>query len=96
MLVDRRTFYIQAGHIEETVQLLLAEIKRVGHPTVRCYLSRTGRFNTLAVEHEFESLAAYENFWEAWSASPEGQAVLAKWEPLNEPGGTSELWTLLE
>ena len=96
MIVDRRVFYIKAGHLEAAVQLLVAEIKRVGHPTVRCYTAQTGRFDTLAVEHEFASLAAYENFWNTWSATPEAKAVLEKWQPLNETGGTHELWTLIE
>ncbi len=76
MIIDRRVFYIKAGHLEEAVQLGLAESKRIGHPHVRFYTARTGRFDTLALEHDFESLAAYEIFWNAWSASPEGQAIL--------------------
>lgn len=95
-MVDRRVFYIKAGHLEEAVKIVVAEVKRVGPPNARFYTSRTGRFDTLAIEQEFESLAAHEKFWNAWNASPEAKAVLAKWWPLIETGGTAELWDLVK
>ncbi len=96
MIVDRRTFDIKAGHLEEAVQLLMADVKRVGNPTVRYYTSQTGRINTLVIEHEHESLAAYEHFWHTWTTAPEAKVFLEKWQPLNETSGTHELWTLVE
>jgi hypothetical protein len=97
MIVHRMTFYIKAGHTDEAAALALAEIKRYDwHRAVRFYASKTGRFNTLAWENEYENLAEYEQILNTWFATPEARAFLEKWNPLEEPGGTGELWELVE
>ena len=96
MIVQRMTFHIKAGHTDEALALALTEIKRYDwHRPVRFYVTKTGRFNTLASENEFESLAEYEQFWNAWFADPAARAFLEKWTQLEEPGGTRELWELV-
>ena len=97
MLVNRRTFIVKRGCMEEALALLKAEKERVSHPHAgRIYTPSIGPFGVLVNEVEFESLEEYERFWAEWSASPEGAAFMEKWYDLTETGGTNEIWTLVE
>ena len=62
----------------------------------RCYQSRTGLTNTLALEWEFESLAEWEGFLPQFSALPENADKFRKWNELVPAGATVEVWDLLE
>jgi LPS sulfotransferase NodH len=97
MIVNRRTFIVKRGRLEEVVALIMAETKRVGQtPVVRLYLPEIAAFDQIAMEWEFENLAEYQRFWEEWFASPQGVAFLEKWNDLTETGGANEIWTLAE
>ena len=97
MIVNRRTFQVKGGCWEEAVALMVAETKRVRLPHARrIYSSNIGPFDRLVFEAEFENLADYEEFWAEWSASPEGDAFVEKWETLVKSGGMNEIWTLEE
>ena len=96
MIVHRMTLYIKPGRGNEASELALRENKRRGwHRAVRFYASKIGRFETLAMESEFESLAEYEQFWNAYWATPEAAAFAKKWHELEETGSTDELWELV-
>ena len=76
MIVNRRTFNIKSGCMEDAVQLVQQETKaereRGGYSgPVRIYMSETGRFDRLAVEWEYENLAEYEQGWTEWAAHEE-------------------------
>ena len=95
MLVNRRTFIVKPGHLEEAIELLKAEVTRVWPSMpVRYYREHIAPSDTGAFEAEFESLAAYEKAMaEGW---PRVSAeYLEKWNQLAEAGGTNEFWELV-
>jgi hypothetical protein len=99
MIVNRRTFNVRAGHMEEAVALMLEEIaaewERSGHSRpVRLYTSRMGTFDQMAVEFEYENLAEYEQFWTQWGARPTTGPFMQKWLELSNGGGSNEIWAL--
>jgi len=97
MLVDRRTWVVKRRCMEEALELIKAEGKRVGSPPVwRLYEPKVGGFDLLALEMEYESLEAYEKWWAEYSASPEAAAFQGKLYELTEVGGANELWVLAE
>jgi hypothetical protein len=97
MLVDRRTWVVKRGRMEEALELFKAEGKRIGSPPVwRLYAPNIGGFDLLALELEYESLEAYERSWAEYSASPEAAAFQEKLYELTEVGCANELWALVE
>ena len=95
MIVQRLTWLAKRGHVMEAVKLAVAERERTGS-THRIYESYFGPHNTIAVEFEFEDFEELETFWSEWSATSESAAFMEKWRDLLEPGGTDEIWTLVE
>lgn len=95
MLVNRRTFIAKRGHIEDAAAMLVEGMKRMGTQG-RVYLPEFGPFDVIAVEGEFESLAAYEEFWASFAAQPETAEFMERWYAITESGGTNELWRLAE
>jgi hypothetical protein len=95
MIVQRLTFLIKGGRRGEVMQLAAAEREQTGG-THRIYLSYLGRYDTIAMEFEFEGLAEMEAFWDRWFATPEADAFLEKWNDLLEAERTNEIWTLVE
>ena len=96
MIVQRGTFRIKTGHMDEAAALVLAEGKSHPPKHFRVYTSHTGPVNTLAMEWEFENLAEYEQYWAESDAKPETAAFLEKWNELREPVGATEIWELAE
>ena len=87
MIVSRLTLYVKPGRGNEASELALMENKRRGFPrAVRFYASKFGRFETFAMESEFESLAEYEQFWNAYWATPEAAAFAKKWHEWQKLG----------
>ena len=95
MIVNRRTFVVKRGCMEEAVALLVADRERIGGKH-RIYVSNIGPFDTIAIELEGENLEEYEKGWAEWGATPEAATFLEKWHDLTESGGTNEIWTLVE
>jgi hypothetical protein len=48
------------------------------------------------LEIQYESLAAYEASLAEWSKRPEAGTVSERLDVLVEPGGTNEVWDLVE
>lgn len=101
MIVNRRTFNVKQGRMEELVALVLGEIAAVSEDgsytgATRVYTSNIGTFNQMAVEWEYEDLAAYERGWAEWQARPTTAAFMQKFIDLTKGGGTNEIWTLAE
>jgi hypothetical protein len=95
VIVNRRTFIAKQGCVQGLLDVLKAELETNPSPVpCRVYASSIARFDQVAVEWEFESLAAYEKFWADWFARPETPAFMDSWYPLNETGGKNEIWTL--
>ena len=95
MLVNRRTFVVKRGCMEELVALLVADREQTGI-AYRLYTPDIGPFDVIAIEVEFENLEAYEKGWAEWFARPENAAFMEKWYALTESGGNNEIWTLVE
>lgn len=96
MLVNRRTFMVKTGRVEEAAKLLKAGEKYHKHvPTNRIYISDIGTYNQVVLELEFENMTEYERFWAEWEASPDLEAFMKKWHKVTK-GGISEIWQLVE
>ncbi len=95
MLVNRRTFAVKRGCMEEAVALFVADRERIGG-THRIYVSVIGAFDVIAIEIEVENMEAYEKGWAEWSATPEAAALQKKLNDLTERGGSNEIWMLAE
>jgi hypothetical protein len=101
MIVNRRTFSVKQGRMEEATELVAKEIAadkvRGGYSSAtRVYTSSIGSFNQLSVEWEYESLAAYERMWDEWFARPTTPAFMEKWMDATTGEGTNEIWDLVE
>ena len=95
MIVNRRTFVVKRGCMEDIVALCIAERERSILP-YRIYVPEIGPFDVIAFEFEFENLQEYERAWAEWLGAPDAAEFMAKWYDLTEPGGTNEIWTLAE
>ena len=101
MIVNRRTFTVKPGRMQEAVESVVketaAEKERGGYSgTVRIYTSSIGQFDQLAVEWEYESLAEYEKAWAEWGARPTTAEFMEKWIELVKAGGINEIWDLAD
>ena len=97
MFLNRRTWVVKRGHMQEALELFKAEGKRIDSPIpMRLYAPNIGSFDLLALESEYESLEAYEKNMAEYFASPEGTAFQEKLYELTEVGGADEFWVLVE
>ena len=94
MIVQRMTISIKPGRMDEVLTLLKEDRKRSGFQS-RLYQIDIGTFGQIAIELEFEDMAAREKFWTEWGAVPERPAFMEKWLEYTKSGGT-EIWTLVE
>jgi hypothetical protein len=98
MIVDRRTYNIKLGHDPEAIELIKAEFaaltERDASPPYRIYVSRIGQFSQMAVEFEFENLAAQERFWAEWR--PNNPEFIEEWFGLNRGEIQIKVWDLVE
>ena len=94
MLVNRRTFNVKVGRVDEAVAFIKSEAERFSDYTgpIRIYTPETGSFGVVAVEWEYESLEEYGRLWAEYGATPETPAAMVKWNELTRHGGTNELW----
>jgi hypothetical protein len=97
MIVNRSTFNIKRGRMEEAKALLKEALQWWPADTgaVRHYASHFGTLNQLAMEGEFQSLADCDRAWTEWGAKmPPDWA--RRWNDAAETGGSNEIWTILE
>jgi len=95
MIVNRRTFVVKRGHMDDIVALIQVEIKRT-NSVPRLYVAETGAFDTIAMEWELENMAEYEKQWAEYFASPDTNKFMEKWYEFTEIGGTNEIWNLVK
>lgn len=101
MFIDRRVFKIKVGHLQEALALANAERVRIQQQygdlgTIRYLIGLVADFDTLVFESEWQSLADWERFWQAWGADPASMAFLQKIGETLESGGGNQLWTVVE
>jgi len=91
MFINRITYKVKPGAMPEVVKLSKAEIERT-RSKATVYIAYFGPRDVGVFDFEFESLEAYQKFWNEWYASPEGVEFIKKVNPLLESGGSDELW----
>ena len=104
MLVNRRTFLVKKPHFDEALDLLvqLSTLAKESRPDaiVRVYANEYGTFDTIAVEVESASLATLEQEFSTFGTTPETtdrfSAWFTRWQDITAPGGTNEIWRLVE
>jgi hypothetical protein len=97
MLVNRRTWIVKRGRMQETLELFKAEGRRINSPIpTRLYAPNIGSFDLLAMESEYESLEVFEKFWAEYYNTPEAAVFQEKLYELTEVGGGDEFWILVE
>ena len=97
MIVNRLTFRVKPGCMEEVLKMVKAERAKLDNPKMaRIYTPNIGRFDLLVEDLEFENLAEFDKFWTAWGSKPETAEFMEKWETLVETGGFGEIWNLEE
>jgi hypothetical protein len=98
MIVQRSTWKVKVGCYDKFVELVRAEATKNRDPSykTRIYTGNIGPFDAVAVDFEFEDLAALEKFWTEWSTKPETAEFWKKWNELVEAGGGNEVWNVEE
>jgi hypothetical protein len=97
MVMNRRTFIVKRGRMQEAIALLKEEVQRSPNAQrTRIYVPEVAPFDVICAEGDFESLAEYERYWADYFAQPQTTAFLERWFELTETGGTNELWELAE
>jgi hypothetical protein len=97
MIVNRRTFIVKNGRMDEAVEILQSPRDFMENvPPHRMYVSAMGTFNLLAMELEFENYTEYEAFWIAFGKASGRPAMMEKWFDVTLEGGTNEIWELVE
>jgi hypothetical protein len=98
MIVNRRTFIVKAGYMDQLLALMKAakeQFSTSAHAW-RSYAPEIGPIDVVAFEWEYGSLEEYEKDWAEWGATPESAAFMEKWNQLTESGGSNEIWRLVE
>jgi hypothetical protein len=87
------------GRQEEFVALMKSEKSRLANPNaMRIYTAHPAGAPGwhVVTDIEFESLAALEQWLGEWLANPENADIFQKMGALQEPGGFSTIWNLVE
>jgi hypothetical protein len=96
MFVNRRTFVVKKGKMDEALARFRTREGPDQSRVVRIYTSEVGAFNTIAFEAEFESPQEFESFFARLPDLPELAEAQAKLAGLTVPGGSNEVWRLVE
>ena len=99
MIVWRITSQAKIGRTRELVELTKSMQAAFPDPNaVRICVSHPAGAPTYNVvtDIEFESLAALEQWLGEWFADADSRALFQKMEALQEPGGHSTLWNLVQ
>jgi hypothetical protein len=97
MIVQRITYTLKPGCMQEAVAMVTAEIEKEPPPhAVRVYSPGTGSWDEITLEFEFESVAQSDEHWEQWLAKPGTTEYLAKFNELMTPPTRSEFRNITE
>jgi hypothetical protein len=95
MIVNRRTFIVKKGKMDEVVALLV-NIQPGTNYRSRIYSSMFGPFDTIAVEIEARDMDEYNRIFAQASSEPGWADFIARFDALTVPGGSNEMWVLAE
>jgi hypothetical protein len=97
MILQRLTFHVKPGRMDEVVEMLKAADEVLGSTDIsRIYTPNIGQFDVVVNDLEFENLAELDALWAEWWSNPETPAFMEKWNELVDAGGGSEVWNLVE
>lgn len=99
MIVFRMTAQAKFGRQEEFVALIKSVKSTLPNPNaMRIHTAHPVGAPAwhVVTDIEFESLAALEQWLGEWFAKPENTEVFQKMTSLQEPGGGSTIWNLVE
>jgi hypothetical protein len=99
MIVNRRTFNVKQGRMEEAVALIKAGFEAFPSYTgaYRIYtwsILASAPGDVMVVEFEYEDFEAYQRLWNEWAASPGAEVYYEQSPEIFERGGSSEIWEL--
>ena len=95
MIVNRFTRIVKNGCMQQAIELVQAEIERVGTPdATRVCTAYAGPSSVLIIDFDFDSIAEMDQYWSAWRADPESTVFGDAFNKLTEAGGGSEIWRL--
>jgi hypothetical protein len=94
MIVCRWLYSAKVGKESEVAALVATEVERVAPSGVpwRLFVSTYGQFGTVALEAEYESLAAFEEFNRNYVATPGASAFGQKLGSLSRSPLKMEFW----
>lgn len=96
MLINRRSYPVKKGCVEQALALLRDAGQSFAHPQGRprrLYAANIGAIDMVAFEIEFATLAEYEAYWNAVAAEPWIGNFFAQWNTITEAGGMNEIWS---
>jgi hypothetical protein len=94
MIVERWTFQIKPGGVDEAVALLLdAREQSPDKESIHILQSRFGATNRVLWARTYDNLAQHEQAWTEW-AKQDNQAFLEKWSALRDGESQREIWEL--
>ena len=98
MIVNRITMLVKKGCMQELIDLIKGEVAKSDKTSaaVRISWPTLGPMDTLVYERTFEDLADFDAFWAEWNAKPETAAFWTKYDTLVKPGGSQEIWFVVE
>ena len=98
MIVNRRTFNVKPGCLEEIVQLIRdvgAEIgQKPAYSPIRVLTAVFGPFDVLVLETTHENMEQYQQYWIELGGEPAMVKFFEKWYTLIAGGGTNEIWDI--
>ncbi|MCE7986297.1 MAG: hypothetical protein DYG89_34420 [Caldilinea sp. CFX5] len=97
MIVNRRSFPVKAGCMDQALALLRDAGQKYPHPQGRprrLYASNLGELSVVAFEIEYANLAEYEAYWNAIAAQPWIGDFFAQWDTIIESGAKNEIWAV--
>jgi len=99
VIVWRVTYQAKIGRTRELAELLKSTKSALPDPSaMRIYTSHPAGapVYNVVMDIEFENIAALERYIKEWFAKPENLEAFRKMESLQEPGGASTIWNLVE
>jgi hypothetical protein len=93
VIVNRRTFIVKKGKMDELVALLVNSQPESNYRS-RIYSSMFGPFDTVAVEIEAKDMDEYNRKFAEASSDPGWAEFVVKFDELTIPGGSNEMWVL--
>ncbi len=99
MIVNRRSFNIKPGCMQEAIQLINDVVREMGSQAggtnPRLLTAAMGPFDVLIMEVEHENLESYQKYWDAIFGHPAMEPFFTKWWTLASGGGVNEVWDVV-